>query len=346
MQRLCAAVFVLLSLGQLSFADSKSLETAKQELRAIKDAGRLPGFDDYVKLLNREDLQLTNVEAFFKLPPLLESLQEPGISRAALAERIAAKREKIKSYEIEVSLRWRQPGRYKIAGDGKKRYACHWMVPGEGQEFHIRTTSFDGQVIRHYRSGGANQAHIYPASFLDSRDEQFRGALLSAPANPIPSSMLIDSEAELGYFDQDVDLVALLKAQGTVLLSQRQEVDGRSCLVITRVNTVVYLDPELDDSVIRRERWELEEDGDGRNIKSYRRRYVTTFANFQESGGIRLPTTTTLENSEPGQDFVATVNKLTINGKVEERLFTDAIPKGVDTYKTLDDGTVIQIENK
>lgn len=343
MNRLCAAVFVLLSLGQLSFADSKSLETAKQELRAIKDAGRVPGFTDYVSLLNREDLKLTDVEAFFKLPPLLESLQEPGTSRAALAERIAAKREKINSYEFEVSLKSRQPSRYKMAGDGKKRYACHWMVPGEGQEFHLRTTSFDGQVIRHYRSGGANQAHIYPAVFLDSRDEDFRFALLSAPANPIPSSMLIDSEAELGYFDQDVDLVALLKAQGTVLLSQRQEVDGHSCLVITRVNTVVYLDPELEDSVIRRERWEVERDE--RNIKSYHRRYVSTFTNFQESGGIRLPTTTTFENSEPGQNYVVTVNKLTINGDVEESLFTDAIPKGVETYQILDDGTVIQVEN-
>jgi hypothetical protein len=74
--------------------------------------------------------------------------------------------------------------------------------------------------------------------------------------------------------------------------------------------------------------------------------WFTTFANFQESGGIRLPTTTTYEHPEPGRNFVATVNKLTINGDVEESLFTHAIPKGVETYQILDDGTVIQVENE
>jgi hypothetical protein len=344
MNRLCAAVFVLLSLGQLSFADSKSLETAKQELRAIKDAGRAPGFVDYVELLNRKDLQLNDVEFYFHLPPFLRSLQEPEISREALAERIAAKRERIKSYVVEVSLNSWQPKRYKLAGDGKKRYQCVWRVPGEGQEFHSRTTSFDGQVVRHHQSGGSNQAHIYPASFLDSPDWSFRSSLMGAPANPIPASMLIDSQAEIGYFDGDLDLVGLLKAKESVLFSGRQEVDGHSCLVAMLHATVVYLDPELEDSVIRRERWNWVRDGN--NIKSVNREAFTTFSNFQESGGIRLPTTTTYESTVPRNNFVATVNKLSINGVVEDSLFKDAIPKGVETYQTLDDGTVIQVENE
>jgi hypothetical protein len=138
----------LLSLAQLSFADSKSLETAKQELRAIKDAGRIPGFADYVNLLNREDLQFTDRDLFgtpkapIGLLPFLQSLQEPEISRETLAERIEAKRARIKSYVIEVSLS-RSPG-LQDGGDGKSAMsAVGWCRARAGVS--PETTSFDGQ---------------------------------------------------------------------------------------------------------------------------------------------------------------------------------------------------------
>src|SRR6476620_7837786 len=45
-----------------------------------------------------------------------------------------------------------------------------------------------------------------------------------------------------------------------------------------RRNPSAGVDPELDDSVIRRERWDWERDGN--NIKSVHREAFTTFANF------------------------------------------------------------------
>jgi hypothetical protein len=358
MNRLCAAVFALLSVAQLSYADSKSLETAKSELRAIKDAGRTPGFVDFVNLLNREDLQFTDRDLFgipkapIGLLSFLQSLQEPEIAREALLERVMAKRDRIKSYVIEVSSQpvgmsnsGRSPRRYKFAADGKKRYQCEWKVPGEGQEVLWQTTSFDGQVVRQYRHQDPEQAYIYPGLVRETPSkEDFREELMGAPDNPIPFSMLIDSQAEIGYVHLDLDLVALLKGDLPVLFSERQEVDGHSCLVIGHINTVVYLDPERDDSVVRREHWILERDGD--DIKSYRRGGFATFSNFQESSGVRLPTTITIEHpSSGGRHTVVTVNKLAINGGVEESLYKE-VTRGVETFKVQDDGSAIPVDDK
>jgi outer membrane lipoprotein-sorting protein len=348
MNRSCAAVVVLLCLGQMSFADSESLEAAKQELRDIRAAGRVPSFVDYVDLLNRDDIQLTDLE-FIKLRDFLGSLQEPEISREELAERIAAKRERIETYVTHVSVNpvgtstSFQPHRYELAGSGKKRYQCEWLVLGEGQEYLRRATSFDGKVVRQYDAIG-NQATISPSLVRGSPvEEDYREELIQIPANPIASSMLLDSEAELGYFHPDLDLVALLKTNGTILFSEPEDVDGRSCLVVDLVTTVVYLDPELDYSVIRREGWKWERDADNRRL--LQRDGFTTYADFHESGGIPFPTTITIENSEQGRHTVISVTKLTINGDVEESLFTDVIPDGVDTFEYLEDGTIVQVED-
>lgn len=349
MNRSCAAVVVLLCLGQTGFADSESLEAAKQELRDIRAAGRVPSFAEYVDLVNRDDIQLADLE-FFKLRVFLESLQEPEISREKLAERIAAKRKKIETYVAHVSVNpvgtstSFQPRRYELAGSGKKRYQCEWLVPGEGQEYLRRAISFDGQVVRDYDAIG-NQAFISPSLVRGSPiNEDYRSQLIQPIADPIASSMLLDTEAELGYFHPDLDLVALLKSNGTVLFSERQEVDGRSCLVVDLQTTVVYLDPELDYSVVRREGWKCDHDADNRWL--LQRDGFTTYADFHDSGGIPFPTTITIEHSTYGRHTVISVTRLAINGDVEESLFTDVIPDGVDTYQYLDDGTTVQVEDK
>ena len=351
MLRLCAAVFVLVLAGQPSLADSESLEAARQQLLEIKEAGRIPGFADYVKVVNREDLQLTDV-GFVRLGQFVDSLQEPEISREALAERIAAKRKNIRSYVIEAVSKpvgkfysGRGTHRYKFAGDGNKRYQCHWVVPGDGQEFLRQTTSFDGQVVRQYKKGFSNDAFIYPELFRGgAHDFDLREDLTDMRANPIPSSMLIDCEAELGYFHPDLDLVAVLKTEGTIVYSERQEVEGHSYLVVQHFNTVVYLDPQLDHSVIRREDWHLEHGGG--KIQSFRRHGFTTYADFQESGGVHLPTTITFSHpASGGRNTVVTVNKLTINGDVEESLYKD-VTSGLKTFKIQDDGSVIPVDDE
>jgi len=152
--------------------------------------------------------------------------------------------------------------------------------------------------------------------------------------------MLLDTEADLGAeYYVDVDLATALETEGTILFAERQEVDGHSCLVVDRLSTVAYLDPELDFSVVRREAWYYYDESGGQYRRGER---FTVHSDFREcDGGFLFAMTETVHNLKDDRETVITVDKLVINGGVEESVFQGR-PDETRAFEIPDEGEPVE----
>jgi hypothetical protein len=337
MNRACAVVIVFAGLFRAASADPTSLETAQKALRSIKKQGDAPSFAQYVDLLQRDDIHLNEVE-WITLRKLLLEMQEPEISRSDLAMRIATKRQMISAYVAEVTVKDIETGverQYEFVVSGNNCLRRTWNLPGNGQSILDWAISYDGQVVRDFKPP-RNQGHMYPL------DDSFRTSLYEPHSNPLGSSMLMDAKSQLGEeWLLAVDLARLLAMDETILYSQRQQVDGHSCLVVDHHNTVAYLDPELDFGVVRRERWTYDHEKGGPLARDKRWMRCEEFQDFGD--GWLFPRKVIYEELSTGKGDVVTVDKLMINRGVLDSTFqTDIFPDGIPIYETLADGTIIQ----
>jgi hypothetical protein len=331
-----AGLVLLLCLSHVASADPESLNVAEQVLRQADPEGRGPDLADFVTLVNREDIRLDRME-FDELHRLLASLQMPEVSREQLAIRIAAKRRKISSYVAHLSSEevgtidpqiGRLYQRYELTRDGKKFLSRTWNVGADGQSTLMYSISFDGEVVREYKDV-SNQGVI-----RQLRPED-RYTLVKPGENPIATSLLLDSKALLGEFHPDADLAGLLESDSTIVFGDQQKLDATSCVVASNLSTVVYLDPENDFRVLRRESWQVRFGTGARLEKSD---WVTTYTDFRETDvGFKLPRRVARQNTSDGRRNVVTVDNLVINGEVDASLFdTDVIPAGVETFDLRD----------
>jgi hypothetical protein len=337
MRRACALVIVFAGLCRVASADPISFVTAIDALGSINERGRAPSFAQFVELLKRNDIQLSGPE-FHQLRKLLLEMQQPEISKNELAKRIATRRQTISNYVADVTDKDIETGverRYEFIVRGHKCLSRRWNLPGNGQSTLERAISYDGQVVRDFKPPG-NQGRMYPL------DESSRQSLYEPHSNPMGSSMLMDAKSQLGEeWLLDVDLARLLESDETILYSQRQEVDGQSCLVVDHLTTVAYLNPELGYSVIRREHWTYDDKNGGPLSRSKRWMRCEDFQEFGD--GWLFPRKVIYEEPSTGKGDVVTVDKLVINGGVLEGVFqSDIFPDGIEIYETLPDGTIIQ----
>ena len=336
MNRSCAGVVVVACLCQPAFADPESLENAKQALRQIERTGRSVSFSEFVDLVNRDDILLTERE-YLELRRNVGTAHAPEISRDELAQLILAKREMIVDYVFQVSTEEAGTGafpscRVQLAGSGDRYFSRQCRFDTEGQETMHRMTSFDGEFIRQY-DGIANRG------FMASLNDRYRHDLVLPWCNPIGYSMLMDTEARLGTEFSGCDLVALIENDFATLFAGRQEVDGHSCLVVDDHATTAYLAPELDFCVVRREDWNYQDDDD---VSLSRFERFASFADFREvADSLTFPMRATLHDSSSGQQTVITVDKMVINGGVEDAVFQNR-PDETRTFEILDDGEQVE----
>lgn len=336
MNRCCIGVVVFGFLCQPSFADPESLENAKQALRQIEEAGRSVSFSEFVDLVNRDDILLTERE-YLELRRNVGTVHAPEVSHDELAQLIQAKREMIVDYVFQVSTEEAGTGdfpscRVQLACSGGRSFSREWRFDTEGQETRHLMTSFDGEFIRQY-DGLTNRG------FTAALNDRYRQQLVLPWCNPIGYSMLMDTESALGTEFSGCDLVALLENDFATLFAGRQEVDGHSCLVVDDHSTTAYLAPELDFCVVRREAWYSHDKSD---VQLTRFERFAHFADFREiEDGLTFPMSVTLHDSSSGQQTVITVDKMVINGGVEDSVFQNR-PDETTTFEVVDEGEPVE----
>lgn len=311
--------------------------------KVVAERGCAPSDKEYLGILRKmPKLTLEEHRAAYRY---WAASQRVGVSRGDIAALIEAQRSSL--YDLRVSYQtsyYRRSdsdglvakGRYdeESAKSGDKLFHKYMKSGFPGEHEFTRISAYDGKVVRTYSQVGQRREGTVFA--LDDR------SLFCGIHSPLYAAMLIDSEPVYGQSVPSADIVSLLREDTTVVLEQKELVDGREVIVVVMSMppmVKVYLDPKRDYAVLRNETFrkigpqkehltsstlygvvkceELEETGEGLWLP---RKVTTEIYSTTAAGGVVVGTVI--------ERRIMTSSEAAINKGVPDDVFVDIFPSG------------------
>jgi hypothetical protein len=271
----------------------------------------------------------------------LAQKQQPVISREDLAAIIKAQRSALNNAVLDFDVT-SEP----LTGSGQKT-AAHYRSMLSGNKAYMQSQAgptldklgprtvmaYDGTALRvlQEQTKGLHQGGIEP---LQSRKGFF------SPDHLLASAMLLDSERDLGQKWPVYDLVAMLEQPVTIVLEQRETVDGVNAVVVTDMRHRIYLDPDRDFAVVRTEQWQLAKDQNGKPVNQ-KLAYARNNRNLVDSGnGIWLPKEveqTWFKDGKPTDRSVTRAAEAKLNASITDDDFRNIFPYGTSISDAIND---------
>jgi hypothetical protein len=317
----------------LCFSDERALEQIKNEFVVLeKSDGRPPNYVDLYRLAFQDGRELT-VEEFDALISFVLSRQNPPVSRDHVVTLIKSKRRAITSFRAEFTRRQVTFNRnLEETIDENYTYAICML-----NNWHmIDSTIMNGQKRREVNS--YNGENFLRLVFTDNGTPnllvQEKGQILSffLLFAPLQQSMLFDTVSfsmPHAWFDS----VHFFESRNPKVFENKEEINGRECILVASPSLLVFLDPGLDFAVTKIEGFETKLRAENSNIvitgmDLTAKRVLSNFRDYGNS--LWLPSDIVNEYYADGviarKDFIQ-IKKIEINPKLGKDYFTNIAPE-------------------
>lgn len=322
---------VLLLLCSIS-TRSASAELIEELTRIKQRNGAAPTAEQFYQLVEDSKLKLLTPEGVAALQHL-KSLQHPSIEPRKLAAIMKAKRDSIVTIYIKYHVAHENhPSGLRTesityAESGVMEYVRATNQVDAGSKRIVAPNlvmAFDDMVVRRYEESNPPRAEIRVF------DQGLHLELIQLHTNPLVQAMMSEW-ATIGDKPQPItDLYTYFMGDHAIIFEQPETVDSVRCIMGSfGFLFAVYLDPERDYALLRRESFS---NASGKRLLRSR----VDFSDLQDcGGGLWLPRKFTKvlfdQTGKREYSMEVTVDTLKVNQGVEGLSFTDGIfPEGVE----------------
>ena len=337
-------VFMITFTTVIVFARSEDFEKAQEQLKSIvTENGTPPSLDDYIRIvINDTDKQLSSGE-INQLWGLLESMQNPLISKDSLLTLVSSKYSSLSDFLCDFehkreffdnkSKQSTQIVRCQLAMNNDSFIVDREPISGIVNDRRIVVSSTKDCFIKVFYPSDNDNTYVNASldEPTDNRSDQYQSM------SPLPQSCLCDTTL-LGNPTEFHDLKLFLskpRSRNIIVFEDLVMYNSSKCLVLSDLSFKILLDVDKDFSVVGLIDYlpNIEDGPDGPTLKSLRIGSERSLSGLKSYGNaIWFPNKAVIDYFSDSGDLAmrdsVDYENIKVNSGLKDSYFSDVIPDG------------------